>query len=243
MVYRQNTVMKPKISIITPCFNSERTIRDTIESVLNQTYENIEYIIVDGGSTDNTVNIIREYCPLFNGRMRYVSEKDRGVYDAMNKGIRMSTGTLIGIINSDDYYEPDAVEAIKEHMTGDKYQVIYGYCKVWNRGHLTKVLKNRHENLVDGMIPHPTCFVTRDIYRDLGLFLTAFKITNDYELMIRLYKSGKVRFMQADKVIANFREGGLSRDVKRVAREKAFITYYHGMTSFKDMIRELVDSM
>lgn len=235
--------MKPNISIITPCFNSERTIRDTIESVLNQTYKNIEYIIVDGGSTDSTLDIIREYCPVFNGRMRYVSEKDKGVYDAMNKGIRMSTGTLIGIINSDDYYEPNAAEIITEHMTDDKYQVIYGYCKVWNRGHLIKVLRNRHENLSDGMIPHPTCFLTREVYKDLGLFLTVFKITDDYELMIRLHKSGKVRFVQVNSVIANFREGGLSGNAKRVAREKAVITYYHGMTSFKDMIRELMNNI
>lgn len=235
--------MKPKVSIITPCFNSEKTIRDTIESVLNQTYKNIEYIIVDGGSTDGTVGIIREYYPAFEGRMRYVSEKDKGVYDAMNKGIKMSKGALIGIINSDDYYEPDAVESIKEHMTDDKYQVIYGYCKVWNKGHLTKVLRNRHENLSDRMIPHPTCFVTREIYRDFGLFLTAFKITNDYELMIRLYKSNEVIFTQVNKVTANFREGGLSRDTKRVAREKAVITYYHHMISFKDMICELMNNM
>lgn len=235
--------MKPKISIITPCFNSESTIGDTIESVLNQTYKNIEYIIVDGGSTDATVNIIREYYPAFNGRMRYISEKDKGVYDAMNKGIKMSTGTLIGIINSDDYYELDAVETITEHMTDDKYQVIYGYCKVWNKGHLTKVLKNRHENLADRMIPHPTCFVTRETYRDIGLFLIAFKIANDYELMIRLYKSGKVNFTQIKKVIANFREGGLSCNVKKVAREDAIIAYYHNMISFKDMVTRLIDSL
>jgi len=238
-----NTVMKPKVSIITPCFNSERTIRDTIESVLSQTYQNIEYVIVDGGSTDDTVNIIREYYPVFNGRMKFVSEKDKGVYDAMNKGIKMSTGALIGIINSDDYYEPDAVETINGYMSEDKYQVIYGYCKVWNKGHLTKVLKNRHENLNNRMIPHPTCFVTRDIYRDFGLFLTAFRIANDYELMIRLYKSNKVKFTQVDKVIANFREGGLSRDTKRVAREGAFISYYHSMISFKDMISRLAENL
>ena len=94
-----------KVSIITPCLNSEKTIRETIESVLNQTYLNIEYIIVDGGSTDNTLTIIREYIPLFRGRLHVISEKDDGIYDAMNKGIKKSHGQLIGIINSNDYYD------------------------------------------------------------------------------------------------------------------------------------------
>ncbi len=232
-----------KISIITPCLNSEKTIRDTIESVLKQTYKDIEYIIVDGGSTDGTLKIINEYCPKFYGRMKLISEKDKGVYDAMNKGIKASEGLLIGIINSDDYYEPDAIERIKEYMTADKYQVIYGYCRVWNGRHSIKVLKNRHENLADGMIPHPTCFVTREVYRDFGLFLTTFKIANDYELMIRLYKSDKVRFEQANWIIANFREGGLSSDIKRWKKEKAFINYYYNMISLKDMLWDLVHNM
>ena len=105
-----------KISIITPCLNSAKTIRQTIESVLNQTYQDIEYIIVDGASTDGTLEIIQEYEDQFQGRMQYVSEPDNGIYDAMNKGIRMSHGNVIGIINSDDFYEEDAV------YVGDLYR-------------------------------------------------------------------------------------------------------------------------
>ena len=91
-----------KISLITVTFNSSSTLRDTIQSVLSQSYPDIEYIIVDGLSKDNTVELIKEYKPLFNGRLRWVSEKDSGLYDAMNKGIRMATGDIVGIINSDD---------------------------------------------------------------------------------------------------------------------------------------------
>ena len=98
-----------KISIITVCFNSQKTIGRTFDSVLRQTYPNIEYLVIDGQSTDGTTDIIREYEPLFQGRMKWVSEKDEGIYDAMNKGIRMATGDLIGILNSDDYYEDNAV--------------------------------------------------------------------------------------------------------------------------------------
>ena len=233
----------PSFSIITVTFNAEKVLERTMESVFRQSYPNIEYIIIDGKSTDNTIHIIQEYIPLFRGRLRFISEKDSGIYEAMNKGIKLSTGSLIGIINSDDFYSNDAVENIILHMTDDKYQVIYGYCRVWNGRHSIKVLKNRHENLADGMIPHPTCFVTREVYKDFGLFLTTFKIANDYELMIRLYKSDKVRFEQANWIIANFREGGLSSDIKRWKKEKAFINYYYNMISLKDMLWDLVHNM
>lgn len=110
-----------KVSIITPCLNSEKTIKDTMESVLKQTYKNIEYIVVDGGSTDGTMEIVKAYHSRFHGRMKYVSEKDNGIYEAMNKGIKLSSGRIIGIINSDDYYQYDAVSNIVENMTDEKY--------------------------------------------------------------------------------------------------------------------------
>lgn len=229
-----------KVSIITPCLNSAGTIRQTIESVLNQTYKNIEYIVVDGGSSDGTQDLIREYLPKFQGRMRYVSEKDRGIYDAMNKGIRMSHGRLIGIINSDDYYEPDAVENAVTHMTDDRYQVIYGYCRVLSNRQVTDVLKNSHHDLADQMIPHPTCFVTRSVYCDFGMFLKTFKIANDYELMCRLYKSGEVKFIQIRRVLANFRTGGACSNIERTEWESAVIAYYHKMVSFRTMVKKML---
>ena len=110
--------MPPEFSIITVCFNSEKTIQRTLQSVLDQTYENYEYIIVDGASTDRTIDIVRSFMPLFNGKMRVISEPDQGIYDAMNKGIRNAKGTLIGMVNSDDYYEPDALENILKTARG-----------------------------------------------------------------------------------------------------------------------------
>lgn len=224
-----------KVSIITPCFNSEKTIRNTIESVLNQTYRNIEYILIDGGSTDRTLQIIEEYRSQFGGRMKVVSEKDKGIFDAMNKGLRLSKGSLIGIINSDDFYEPDAVEKITGSMTGDIYQVIYGYCRLLRADRRAGLLKNRHENLAKEMIPHPTCFVTRKVYCDFGMFLTVFRIANDYEFMVRLYQSKKVTFTQVKQIIANFRLGGASDDAKRAARENALIAYAYKLIRFRDM--------
>ena len=230
-----------KVSIITPCLNSEKTIRQTIESVLNQTYENIEYIIVDGGSTDGTLAVIWEYAPLFQGRMKYVSEKDRGIYDAMNKGIRLSTGRLIGIINSDDWYEPEAVEHImSEWNRSEKYQVIYGYCKVFENDRIKLIMKNRHEGLPRTMISHPTCFITRETYKDFGMFLLAFRILGDYELMIRLYNSRQVSFIQIKKILANYRMGGASDNPKLYAREYSLVHYLHGLQTFKGMLSDLL---
>ena len=229
-----------KVSIITPCLNSAGTISQTIESVLNQTYKDIEYIVVDGGSSDGTVDIIRGYLPRFEGRMRYVSGKDRGIYDAMNKGIRMSHGRLIGIINSDDFYELDAVGNVVAHMTADRYQVIYGHCRVLSNHWVTDVLKNSHHNLADQMIPHPTCFVTRSVYCDFGMFLRTFKIANDYEFMCRLYKSDEVKFIQIRRVLANFRMGGVCSNIERAERESAIIAYYHRMISFRTMVGKML---
>lgn len=229
-----------KVSIITPCLNSAATISQTIESVLSQTYKNIEYIVVDGGSSDGTLDIIKGYLPRFQGRMKYVSEKDKGIYDAMNKGIRLSGGELIGIINSDDFYEPDAVETIVSHMSADKYQVLYGYCRLLEGNREMGVLKNSHLDLKNQMIPHPTCFVTRKVYCDFGMFLTVFKIADDYEFMCRLYRSGEVKFIQIRRVLANFRTGGACSNIERTERESAVIAYYHKMVSFRAMVKKML---
>lgn len=229
-----------KVSIITPCLNSAGTIRKTIESVLHQTYKNIEYIIVDGGSTDGTVAIIKEYVSQFSDRMRYISERDHGVYDAMNKGIRMSHGSIIGIINSDDFYERDAVESILANMGTQKYQVIYGYCRMNKNGHTRYVLRRHHKNLPKVMIPHPTCFLTRNVYCEFGMFLKCLNIASDYELMLRLYVSNRVEFIQVKKVIANFELGGLSSCAKQLEREQTLILYRYKMISLKELIGRLI---
>ena len=232
--------IKPKISIITPCLNSEKTIRDTMESVLHQTYKNIEYIIVDGGSEDRTLEIIHEYEHLFNGRLKYISEKDNGIYDAMNKGIRQSKGKLIGIIGSDDYYETDAVEKVAAHMTKDVYQVLYGYCRVLDGNRMKNIDRKNHKALVQAMLPHATCFVTREIYRDFGMFLTVFKIAGDYELIIRLYCDKRVIFTQIKEILANFRIGGASSS-KKSQVEKAIIRRYYKLTSLRHMLKSIIE--
>ncbi len=227
-----------KVSIITVCFNSEKTIRRTIESVLYQTYPNIEYIIVDGKSTDGTVDIVKEYLPAFQKRLRYVSERDKGIYDAMNKGIRLSAGDVIGIINSDDFYEPDAVENIVKYADRGSCQVLYGYCNWFYRNCLIETLRNSHLCLDRKMIPHPSCFVTRKTYSRFGLFVTFFQIASDYELMLRFWKSGQVMFTQIPAVLANFEEGGISTKPemsRKLEVETAFIWYRYKQISLKQL--------
>lgn len=223
-----------KVSVITPCLNSEKTIRDTIEHVLHQTYPNIEYIMVDGASTDSTVEIIKEYEPLFHGRMRWISEKDRGIYNAMNKGIKMSTGQLIGIINSDDYYELDAVEKVVSAVSDDKYQVLYGYLRVWDKKGRSKVSIASHENLKNEMIPHPTCFLKRAVYVKYGLYWEHFKVVADYDLMLRLHGKKDVTFTMVKNVIANFRIGGKSYEPQYYI-ERNLVKLKHGIIDTNDI--------
>lgn len=235
----------PKVSIITPCLNSEKTIRRTVESVLHQSYKNIEYIIVDGGSRDKTLEIIKEYQPLSDGRMRWVSEPDKGIYDAMNKGIWMSHGRIIGIINSDDYYVPDAVEKVIEYLEKDNpYQVIYGYGN-FVRGRsviLTSVCT--HKDLKRGMIPHATCFVTRAVYVKYGLFVRWLRIAADYELMMRLVAANEVQFTQIKSVLAYFSIGGVStqkRNKRKAELENTYIKYKYHYYTLREALAKLLD--
>lgn len=217
-----------KVSVITPCYNSEKLISQTIESVLAQEYKNIEYIIVDGGSTDHTVEIIKKYVPLFRGRLTYISEKDKGIYDAMNKGIRMSHGELIGIINSDDYYEKDTIKRVLQEYMPEKKQVIYGYCRVIERERGIKINRSSHRELHIGMIPHATCFLSRKIYQENGLFLQSLQCAADYELMLRLSKAGDVTFIQIPEILANFRAGGLSSTkISTIEKNLVQLKYHH----------------
>ncbi len=203
-----------KVSIITVCYNSEKTIQRTIESVLNQTYEDIEYILVDGKSSDGTVAMIQKYEPLFRGRMKWVSEPDQGIYFAMNKGILMATGQLIGIINSDDYYEKDAVMQMIAAMTHEKYQILYGYLRTIKDGEEYTVSIRSHKALREGMIAHPSCFVTRAVYTELGMYDTKYISAADYDFMLRMSENSEVHFHPVYHIIANFTLGGMCSTVK-----------------------------
>ncbi len=200
---------QPLVSIVTASFNSAKTIARTLDSVLAQTYRNIEVIVIDGGSTDSTVSIIESFVQKFDGRLKWISEQDKGMYDAMNKGIERSTGELIGILNSDDWYEPDAVETMVKAYSVEQSSVLYGILRYVDAERETMLYRMHHDSLKEGMITHPTCFVPRSLYKKYGMFDLKYRLSSDYDLMLRFQSNG-VTFIPVDRIIANFSAGGLS---------------------------------
>ncbi|MBA2846975.1 glycosyltransferase involved in cell wall biosynthesis [Methanococcus maripaludis] len=206
----------PLVSVVTVVYNGETTIKYTIESVLNQTYNNIEYIIIDGNSTDNTLKIIKEYGEKFkeNGIVyKWISEPDNGIYNAMNKGINLTKGELIGIINSDDWYELNAVElVVKEYLKDKDFDVFHGNINIIKNEVVLRTLNPKtdyHTLWKDMILFHPTCFVTKNVYSKIGVFDENYIISSDYDFILRCYINN-FRFYYIDKIISNMRTGGIS---------------------------------
>lgn len=222
-----------KVSIITVCYNSAKTIRDTIESVLNQTYENIEYIIIDGVSQDGTMDIVSSYISKFQGRLKIISEPDKGIYDAMNKGILMCTGDIVGIINSDDWYEQDAVEKVCNAFSDiTDVSIVYGGIRYVRNEMEDSIHFYSHNFLPERMISHPSCFVLKTVYDNIGIFNCKYKIVADYDLMLRAMEKG-IKFYGIHEVLSNFRLGGASNS-RKTDEELNELYYEHGYYSLKE---------
>jgi len=207
-----------KISIITATYNSARTIEDTIKSVLAQTYDDIEYIVVDGVSSDDTVEIVRKYEPLFNGRLRWVSEKDKGLYDAMNKGFAMATGEVVGILNSDDYFTSnDVVERFVGAFNDKDVDAIYGDIHFIKDDAPDKCVRYYSSKrfapfcLRFGFMPaHPSFYCRKSVYEKAGYYRTDYEIGSDYEMMVRLFLVHKIRAKYLPIDFVTMRTGGVS---------------------------------
>ena len=230
-----------KISIITATYNSAATVRDTLESILQQTHQDWELIIEDGLSQDDTLSIVREYEPRCQGRMRIFSEKDNGLYDAMNRGIARATGDVIGILNSDDFYHDEHVlEDINRAMENQPIDCVYGDLKFVQAGNTHRVVRiwkgSQHENgaFLSGWHPaHPTFYARRKCFEKYGTFDTRFAVSADFELMLRFIEVEGIRNRYIPRYFVKMRIGGEStgslrnilkgnRGILRALREHGF---------------------
>ncbi len=232
-----------KISIITVTYNNSTTIQDTIESVLKQTYSDIEYIIVDGKSADDTLSIINKYEPKFNGRLSWISEKDKGMYDAMNKGIKMATGDVIGIINSDDFYHRnDVIAEIAKGFNDKNVEATFADVRFVHPTNLDKTVRyyssrNFSPNRFRfGFMPaHPSFFTYKKNFDTYGYYQTDYQIAADYELLIRFLYTNKLTYKYLHLDVMKMRTGGMStaswksnvtlnREIVRACKENGIYT-------------------
>ncbi|MBQ7593102.1 MAG: glycosyltransferase [Synergistaceae bacterium] len=237
------------VTILTVALNSEKTIARTIESVINQTYPNIEYFVIDGASSDNTVSIASSYLEKFNaisGRsMKIISEPDKGMYDALNKGARLAHGEIVGQINADDYYEPDAVQTMAELYERENYALAWGSINVITKN--GNMIKHAKRGLLwtTSHWCHPAAFASRKILLEYPYPL--INSHDDFDFATHVYLDGK-KIMPIDKVISNFTFGGMStqksfREAKKRLDEIYGIYKKYGMSKFYYLHRLLFETV
>ncbi|MDR0768951.1 MAG: glycosyltransferase [Dysgonamonadaceae bacterium] len=232
-----------KISIITVCHNSAVHLRTAIESVLFQTYPDIEYIVVDNNSTDGTIDIIRSYEPAFGGRLKWICEPDAGIYDAMNKGIRMASGEIVCILNSDDFYNySNCIERIAEIFQDPAIDSCFADVRFVNPCNLDRTVryfsseKFTPKRFRYGFMPaHPAFFVRKKYFEEIGYYKTNYRIAADFELLIRFLHTHKLSYRYIPLDIIKMRTGGIStrswksnyilnREIVRACRENGIST-------------------
>lgn len=208
-----------KISLITATYNSAETLRDTMQSVLNQTFKDIDYIIVDGGSKDGTLDIVKEYEPLFEGRLRWISEPDKGIYDALNKGILMAKSDIVGIMHSNDFFASnDVLQKVADTFEADdSLDGVYGDVKYVDKQDVIKTVRHyssakfKRKKLLMGLIPaHPTFYAKKKCFEQYGLYNTDLKIAADFDMFVRLIWKGNIKTRYIPMTMVIMRTGGAS---------------------------------
>jgi glycosyltransferase involved in cell wall biosynthesis len=230
------------VSIITVSHNSALTISDTVKSVLNQTYPHIEYIIIDGASTDGTIDVINSFG---NAISKFVTEPDKGIYDAINKGIRLSSGEIIGILNSDDFfYDGNVIASVVHTFLNNDIDAVIGdvlFVDPVNSSKVVRYYSSKHFNInkfkFGFMPPHPSFYVRRDLYEKFGYYKTDYKIAADFELVLRFLRIYNISYKYLEMPFVSMRSGGVSnksissnltlnKEIARACRENGIITNY-----------------
>lgn len=229
-----------KISIITVTFNAVETVADTLQSVAAQTYGDIEHIVIDGASTDGTQKLVIRHASAIS---RFVSEPDNGIYDAMNKGLGLATGEIIGFLNADDVYASnDVLQRVAELMAHNELDAVFGDAEFVNPARPARSVRRyrsdrfRPDRIAWGWMPaHPTLFLRRAVYERFGIFRTDYRIAGDFELIARIFHDGTLKYRHVPKVWVRMRMGGIStggwrnsvllnREVLRACRENHIST-------------------
>lgn len=213
-----------KVSIITSCFNREATIKDAIESVISQNYPDIEYIVIDGASNDKSIEIIKQYQQHI---AKFISEKDKGMYEAINKGIKQATGDIIGLVHSDDFlYSKDTITHIVQQFEKTGADLIYGNGLFVDFYNTNKIIRNWKSGVYSkkkiryGWLPlHPTVYIKKDCFQQLGLYDESFKIAADSDLLIRYLYESNLKISYLDEYIIKMRMGGLSTNPKKIKQK------------------------
>lgn len=246
-----------KISIITATYNSGATVADTIESVLRQDYDDWEHIIVDGCSTDDTLEVVRKYEPRYAGRLRLISEKDSGLYDAMNKGIGMACGDVVGILNSDDFYASDNIlSTVADGIAG--HDAVYGDIRFVNAKDLSRCVRYyssavfRRWLMRFGFMPaHPSFYCRKVIFDKYGCFDTAFKTAADFELLLRFIFVNRITTLYIPRCFVTMRIGGASTSglssyrkllhdrMSAYRKNRVFSTIFHQSLRYAYVIMDL----
>lgn len=227
----------PKISIITVCYNSEAHIEEAIKSVINQDYNNIEYLLIDGGSKDATTNIINKYIDHIS---YFISEPDKGISDAFNKGIKAATGDIIGILNSDDFMMPGVLSKVAAEYEED-IDVYRGYCIIWDEK--LDIKRYLYPNEKFGVPPfgsiicHESAFISKKRYEKTGMYKVDYKYTMDLDFFIRMYKDKSLKSKFIDVCVDTFRTGGASSSpVAKLEAERKKLIIENGGSYFDALL-------
>ncbi len=205
----------PKVSIVTTTYNDRENLEKIIRQVRSQDYENLEYIIVDGGSADGTLEVIRQAQKDFGERLKWISQPDKGIYDALNKGLKMSSGEILGCC-FDEFAGPDVVAKMVDIMEREGTDGVHGDLDYVDGDRVVRRWRQGQGKLVFGWMPgHPTLYLRRSVYENFGYYRTDYRISADYEFMIRILKDGKVRLSYLPEVLIRMSHGGTSTNSLR----------------------------